>query len=80
MNTDKIYKDLKKKYTDEEIAESFVFPSNLTPEEQAKQSAELSKYIKERQKQMTWKQKLQTRYYCYKFRLEDWLNKIKSSD
>ncbi len=80
MNTDKLYNDLKKKYTDEEIAESFVFPSNLTPEEQARQNAEFSKYIKERRKQITWKQKLQTNYYCYKFRLQDWLKSLKSSD
>lgn len=42
-NNDKIYNKLKKKYTDEEIAESFIFPSDITHDEIEK----ISKIIKE---------------------------------
>lgn len=44
---------LREKYTDEEIAESHIFPSELTPEEEAKELKELQEFIKQnREKRM----------------------------
>ena len=45
MKNNKIYKELCEKYTDEEIAESFIFPSKMTPEER-KELADFLKKIK----------------------------------
>ena len=41
--SEKIYKELSKKYTDEEIVESFVFNEDLDPEEQKKVEEEFRK-------------------------------------
>ena len=49
-DNDKIYNELRKELTDEEIAESFIFPSEPLTEEQRK---ELSEAILERRKNRT---------------------------
>ena len=43
-DTDKIYDELKKKYSDEEIADAFILPSNPPKKEELE---EISKFIKE---------------------------------
>jgi len=45
-DTNKIYKELRKKYTDEEISESCIFPIDITDEEKK----ELVKIFKSRRK------------------------------
>lgn len=42
-NYDEIYKELRKKYTDEEIAEGYMIPATLTEEEQRKSDEEFRK-------------------------------------
>jgi hypothetical protein len=49
-DNDKIYNELRKELTDEEIAESFIFPSEPLTEEERK---EFSKVIKEHRKNRT---------------------------
>ena len=46
-NINKIYKKLRKIYTDKEIADSFVFSEDMTDEE----SKELSEYLKKHRKE-----------------------------
>ena len=42
------YTELKKTFTDEEIAESFILPSDLSDDEQKLANEEFSKFLKER--------------------------------
>jgi hypothetical protein len=44
------YKILKQKYTDKEIAESFILPSDLTKKEQEKADKDLSEFLKNRKR------------------------------
>ena len=46
MKKKTVYEKLKEKYTDEEIAESFILPSELTKEEQEKSDKEFSEWLK----------------------------------
>lgn len=47
---DKIYKKLRKKYTDEEIAKSYIFPGDPLTDDERK---ELSKTIKNRKRTLS---------------------------
>jgi hypothetical protein len=49
-NNSIIYDKLKEKYTDEEIAESHIFPSEKSREEQEKDAKEFSKFVKQQRK------------------------------
>jgi hypothetical protein len=61
------YAELKAQgYTDEEIAESFILPSNLTKEEKAAADKELSEFIKKKREQMT----LEDMLLCEKYHAE----------
>lgn len=51
--SEKIYKELRKKYTDEEIVEGFVFNEDLDPEEQKKVEEEFRKIRMEMLKNMS---------------------------
>ena len=46
-NTKRIFEELQKQYTNEEIAESHIFPSDLPKEEQEKVDKEFSQFLKE---------------------------------
>ena len=64
---DRIYKKLRKKYTDEEIAESFIFSADMTDEERE----QLSKVIKERRDNLSDKEKEKIRLFVEKIRKDD---------
>jgi len=64
---DKIYKELRKEYTDEEIAESHVFSTDVTDEEQK----ELKEYIKKESMQRTDIEKKRVRDFIEKLRKKD---------
>ena len=52
MKKKTIYEKLKEKYTDEEIADAFILPSELTPEEEQKELKEFQEFIKKLRKNM----------------------------
>lgn len=64
---------LNDKYTDKELAESFVFRNKLTSVRQAKSDAELSAKRKELRKFVTPKQVLLSRLLQLKYQIEDYL-------
>lgn len=57
-NTEKIYKKLRKRYTDEEIVESVFFNEVLSPQEQKEVDEEFRKIRLERLNSMTLREKL----------------------
>ena len=77
--SDKLYKELRKTYTDEEIAESFVWSIDTTPEEDAEFSKMVREYRRKHYADMTWyqrnKTKLRIKYFSLKYRLQDWWNR-----
>lgn len=61
-----------KKLTNEELAESFVFPSNLSKEEKEKAEKLFCEFRKERLKQMTLRQKIRCKFLQIKFKVQDY--------
>ena len=78
MGNKEIYKELRKTLTPEEIADAFVFPSELTEEQQKESNEKMKAFIKERRKNMTLSDKLKIRYFSFKYKVEDWVFSIKS--
>lgn len=74
--TNKEFEDLNKIYSAEELAESFVFPYNLSPEEQEKAVQEISLFIKKHRESQPFIVKLRTRFLSWKYRLEDFIKKL----
>lgn len=64
---------LNDKYTDKELAESFVFRSKLTSVQQAESDRELGEKRKELRKAVTPKQELLSRLLQLKYQIEDYL-------
>jgi len=64
-DNDKIYNKLKEKYTDKEIAESFVFSGRSLTDEERK---ELSAAIKERRENRTEEEKEEIRQFIKKLK------------
>lgn len=71
----KIYDKLRKTMTVEEIADAFIFPSELSPEEEEKSRAELSKFIKERREKMSFMTKLRINYLSIKYKIQNFFNR-----
>lgn len=65
---------LKDKYTDKELAESFVFRNKLTPAQKEEASAELTKKRKELRQAVTPKEILLSRLLQLKYQMEDYLD------
>ena len=78
MGNKEIYKELRKTLTPEEIADAFVFPSELTEEQQKESNEKMKAFIKERRKNMTLSDKLKIRYFSFKYKVEDWVFSIKN--
>jgi len=76
---EKIYKELRKQYTDEEIAESMLIPKDLTPEELQKANEELLAFRFKLLKEQTEEQRLYAELLRFKYLLEDYL-KISTFD
>lgn len=73
--SDEIYKELKKKYTDEEIAEGFVFNETLSPTEQAEVDEEFLKIRLARLKSMSAKDLLIANLLQFKYLTKMYLEK-----
>jgi len=70
---EKIYKELRKQYTDEEIAESMLIPQDLTAEEAKKANEELLAYRFKLLKEQTEEQRLHSELLRFKYLMEDYL-------
>lgn len=57
------YKELRKEYTDEEIADAFILPSTLSDEEQKEMDKEISKFIKMKKKEIIESKKYKIKVY-----------------
>ena len=75
--SEKIYKELSEKYTDEEIAESFVFNEDLNPEEQRKVEEEFRRIRMERLKNMSESDILTANLIKIKLRIKDYFKRSK---
>lgn len=70
---DKLYKELSEKYTPEELAESFVFPSHLSEEEQAQADKELWEHRKQLLANRSEEDKIYANLLSLKYKIEDQL-------
>ncbi|MEN0049317.1 MAG: helix-turn-helix transcriptional regulator [Bacteroidota bacterium] len=73
--SNRIYQELSKKYTDEEIVESFVFNETLTPEEQKTVDEAFRKIRLERLKNMSEAEILFGNLMKFKLRLQDYFKR-----
>ena len=71
--SDKIYEELKKKYTDEEIVEGFIFNESLSPSEQKEVDEEFRKIRLERLKNMTDQERLVSNLLRLKYQIKMYL-------
>ena len=70
---EKIYKQLRKKYTDEEIAESMLIPQDLTPEEKKKADEELLAFRFKMLKEQTEDKRIYSDVLRFKYLMEDYI-------
>lgn len=73
--SEKIYKELREKYTDEEIVENFVFNEDLDPAEQKKVDEEFRRIRMERLKNMSEFDILAANLIKIKLRIKDYFKK-----
>jgi len=71
---EKIYKELRKKYTNEEIAESMLIPQDLTEEEKKIADEEIREFRFRILREQTEEQRIYSDLLRFKFQLEDYLN------
>ena len=71
--SEKIYKQLKKKYTDEEIAESVMIPEDLSEEEEKQAREEFVKLRMKRRQEMTEKEKLLSGLLSIKYQIKSYV-------
>ncbi|MGB0931044.1 MAG: hypothetical protein ACPGVB_09730 [Chitinophagales bacterium] len=78
---EKIYQELRKKYTDEEIAESMMIPQDLTEEEQRKADEELKAFRFKLLREQTEQQRILSDIMRFRFQLEEYVkNQIFTSE
>lgn len=78
--SEEIYKKLSKKYTDEEIAESFVFNETLSPSEQQAVDEEFRKIRLERLQNMSAQERLVANLLQFKYQIKMYLEGDEYSD
>ncbi len=72
---EKIYKELRKKYTDEEIADSMLIPQDMTEEELKESNEELKKFRFKLLRERTEEQRIYSELLRFKFLMEDYIQK-----
>lgn len=70
---EKIYKELRKTYSDEEIAESMMIPQDMTDEEKEKSHAEIREFRFKLLKDRTEEQRIHSELLRFKFLMEDYI-------
>lgn len=77
---EKIYKELRKKYSDDEIAESMMIPQDLTEEELKKSNEEIRAFRFKLLKERTEDQRIHSELLRFKFLMEDYIKNSIYSD
>jgi len=72
---EKIYKQLRKKYTDEEIADSMLIPQDMTEEELKESNEELKRFRFKLLRERTEEQRIYSELLRFKFLMEDYILK-----
>lgn len=72
---EKIYNELSKKYTDEEIGEAMLIPENLTEEEKKKADEELLAFRFKLLQEQTEEERVYSDLLRFKYQMEDYLKK-----
>ena len=75
MNIEKLYKELSEQYTDEELAEAFVFPHGLSKEEKAVADEELRKLRFELLENQTEEERIFSALVRMRIHIKDFLKK-----
>ncbi len=70
---EKFYKELRKKYTDQEIAESMLIPEDLTPQEQDKAKEALLAFRFKLLKEQTEEKRIYSDLLRFKYLMEDYI-------
>lgn len=70
---EKIYKELRKKYTDEEIADSMLIPEDLTEEEQQKANEEIRAFRFKLLRERTEEQRIFSDLMRFRFQMENYI-------
>ena len=73
INSEKIYQSLRKKYTDEEIADSMLIPADLTEEERQQADEELRQFRFELLKNRTEKERIFSDLLRFRYQIEHYL-------
>jgi len=72
---EKIYKELRKKYSDEEIVDSMLIPADLTEEEQAELASEMREIRMKSLRETTESQQIVSDVMRLRFQIENYLKK-----
>lgn len=75
MKYEEIYQELRKKYTDEEIAESMLIPADLSKEEQEEADRQMRAIRMERLRSMTEEDRILSDVMRLKFQIEGYVKK-----
>jgi plasmid maintenance system antidote protein VapI len=75
MKNKKLFKKLSQEYTNEELAEAFVFPHGLSTSEKAEADEELQKYRFQRLREATEEQRLLADLVQLRIKIEDYIKK-----
>ena len=73
-NNQKIYKDLKKKYSKKELAESFYVPKEMTPKEKKQSNEEIWNIRKKLLQEMSPEDKIYSGLLRLKYQIKDYLD------
>ncbi|MEM6261960.1 MAG: hypothetical protein AAGI38_05595 [Bacteroidota bacterium] len=79
MRYEEIYQQLRKQYSDEEIAESMLIPADLTKEEQAEADRQMREIRMERLQNMTEEDRILADVMRLRFQMEGYIKKGKFS-
>lgn len=79
-NYEKLYKELRKEYTDEEIATSMLIPKDLSKAEEEKANEELRAFRFKLLREQTEEQRIYSDLMRFKLLLEDYVNNANYSD
>ena len=77
---EKIYKELRKKYTDEEIADAMLIPADLTEEEEKRANEEIREFRFKLLRERTEEQRILSDLMRFRFQIEHYLNKEEYSE
>ena len=79
MKYEKIYQKLRKKYTDEEIADSMMIPADMTKEEKEQSNKEIKEYRLNSLRNMTDEDRIISDVMRLRFQIEEYVKKGKFS-